>query len=580
MDYPKTLENIPTLDIRSLAGSRPDSCVVALLTSDNDIMWENEYLRTGLPEGTTVRCRIIENDSYNNSGADWIDIQGDLDDDEQVFNFYGLEGEDWLDNIKRRALAIIDKPAWRYLHYDERESGENDPDERPSSDGDENDEEHEAEELLSSARPSVRRKADFTNVDWSLSNTELAEQLGVTASAVYYQRKQRCPETVIGKYRKVDFTKVDWSLSNKAIAEQFCATAAYIAFQRKIKSPYTVTKSIRKVDYTQVDWSLSDKEIALKFETTRKNIRRQRRLRAQKQCVGEENEDKYADVDWSLSDIEIARQFGVWPTTIYNQRIRRNLNKKKHRIDYLQIDWSRSDDELSKYTGFSQKTIKHYRKKYCLEQFTNETKELPCKELQGKFLPRNRSKARFARRQATVSRLNAMESAPAYTLQSTRACRRKDNSEKSAGSDRYVDIDWTQTNLTLARQLGVSPTTITYWRRKNAKLKISIDKYIDIDWSNTNVELAQSLGVTVKTIVKQRKKYNIVPACGTIKKIDYSNVDWGQSNKILAQQLEVSTVTISFHRRLRSYNAEDGGVTPPLAQTWSSSVGDLQGLRP
>jgi DNA-binding CsgD family transcriptional regulator len=557
MDYPKALENIPTLDIRSSDGRRSDTCVVALLTSDNDIMWENAYLRNGLPEGATVRCRIIENDSYNNSGADWIDTQSDCDDDEQVFNFYGLEGEDWLDNIKRRALAIIDKPTWRYLHFDERESGENDSDERPSSDDDENDEEHEADEPLSSDSPSVRRRADFTNVDWSLSNTELAEQLGVTASAVYYQRKQRCPGTVVGKYRKVDFTKVDWSLSNKAIAEQFGATTAYIAFQRKIKSPYTVTKSIRKVDYTQVDWSLSDKAIALKFDTTRKNIRRQRRLRAQKQCINEENEDKYADVDWSLSDIEIASQYGVWPTTIYNQRIRRNLNKNKHTIDYLQIDWSRSDDELSKYTGFSQKTIKHYRKKYCLEQFTKETRELPCKDLQGKSLPRNGSTPALPTGKRRFQALNAVESAPAYTLQATRACRRKDNSEKSACRDRYADIDWTQTNLTLARQLGVSPTTITYWRRKNAKLKIPKDKYIDVDWSNTNEELAQSLGVTVKTIVNQRKKHNIVTAGGTIKKIDYSNVDWTQSNKILAQQLKVSIVTISFHRRLRPYAVTD-----------------------
>jgi hypothetical protein len=37
------------------------------------------------------------------------------------------------------------------------------------------------------------------------------------------------------------------------------------------------------------------------------------------------------------------------------------------------------------------------------EQFTNEMSELFCKDLRGKSLPRNRSKAGFACRQATVS---------------------------------------------------------------------------------------------------------------------------------------------------------------------------------
>jgi DNA-binding CsgD family transcriptional regulator len=516
MNYLEPLENIPTLDIRGPAGVRSNAYVVALLTSDNNIMWEDEYLRNGLPEGATPRCRIIENDSYNNSGADWIGERGDEDDDEQVFNFYGFEGEDWLDNIKRRALAVIDKPTWRYLRYDGVESDEDDPDGRPASDGNENDEENEADELSSAGNPSPRRRADFTNVDWSLSNAVIAQQLGVTVNAVYYQRKQRRPDTIAGNYRKVDFAKVDWSLSNEAIAEQFGATPGYIAFQRKIKSPYTVTEKVRKVDYTKVDWSLSDREIALKFGTTRKNIRRQRKLRTQKQCIAEENGDKYADVDWSQSDTEIARQFGVWPTTIYNQRIRRNFNNQKPIIDYSEIDWSLSDSELSKYTGFAQKTIKRYRKKYCLEAAA------PC------------------------------------TPQETNACKRKGNSEKNLKSGKYADIDWTQTNLTLARQLGVAPTTITYWRRKNAKLKISADKYADVDWSNTNAELAQSLGVTIKTIVKQRKKHKPAPAGETMKKIDYSNVDWTQSNKIIAQQLGVSTVTISYHRRLRAGNAAGG----------------------
>jgi DNA-binding Lrp family transcriptional regulator len=512
MHCPEVFKNIPTLDIRSHGRIRAGGYVVALLTSDNGIMWEDDYLRYGLPEGTTLRCRIIDNDSYNNSGADWIDSRSNEDEDEQIFNFYGFEGEDWLDNIKRRALAVIDKPAWRYLHYDDSESDEDSPDGRPSSGDEEKDEENGADDLSFSGSPSSRRRADFTQVDWSLSNTEIAQQLGVSPSAVYYQRKQHRPDTIVKKYRKVDFTKVDWSLSNETIAEQFGATPGYIAFQRKVKSPYTVIEKVRKVDYTKVDWSLPDKEIALKFNTTRKNIRRQRRVRTNIQCIAEEKEDKYSDVDWSLSDREIAMQLDVWPTTIYNQRKRRNSNNKKCTIDYLQINLSSYNRKLSERTGFSQKIIKNNRKKYCLEAAA------PC-------IP-----------------------------QATNACKHKENSEKNFCGDKYADIDWAQTNMTLARQFGVSPTTITYWRRKKGKLKISKDKYLDVDWSNTNVELAQSLGVSTKTLAKQRKKRKIAPADGTIKKIDYSNVDWTQPNKIIAKQLGVSTVTISYQRRLRDRN--------------------------
>lgn len=61
---------------------------------------------------------------------------------------------------------------------------------------------------------------DWTTVDWSKTNVDIANALGTRESTVWGAREKYAPATVRRRKGSTTYDGVDWSLSDKAIAEQ------------------------------------------------------------------------------------------------------------------------------------------------------------------------------------------------------------------------------------------------------------------------------------------------------------------------------------------------------------------------
>jgi iron only hydrogenase large subunit-like protein/DNA-binding CsgD family transcriptional regulator/transcriptional regulator with XRE-family HTH domain len=522
MACPEALKHVRTIDLRSSAQIRAGTCVAAVITSDDSVMWQDDYVKTGLPAGLEVRCRVLDNDSYCNTGDDWLVNTTGEDEDEFVFNFYGFEGEDWLDNIKRRALAVLDK----HKQGATADDCENDID-TAYEDRDSFDEEADAPEF--SSGPTRCCRADFSEVDWSLTNAEIARQLGITSSAVYYQRKQRRPDTVVHK-RKVDYINIDWSLSNMELSEQFGVTPDYISSQRKLRSTYTGIEKPRNIDYSKVDWSQTDRFIAKQLGVGQRTISRQRKKRRDKK-EKTQDADKFEEVDGEESSVEKEKGSVLYsvPPGAGSREKRQESNVTKipaGKIDYSNADWAQPDKILARQLGVTQDTVARQRRR------------------RGVGAPKDRyADVDWAQTNADIARRLGVAPATVWYQR----VKRKIKSAGRCGKVDYALADWSLPNKIIAQQLGVAHDTIARQRRKRG-MGAAPDKYAAVDWLQANKEIARQVGVTSSAILYQRKKRNIMPAAD-LRKIDYSDVDWSQTDKRIAQLLGVTPSTISRRRR-------------------------------
>ena len=77
---------------------------------------------------------------------------------------------------------------------------------------------------------------DWQAVDWSLTNTRLSEQLGVSIITVArHRRKFGLPNGKTGRKKQfnVDWSQVNWTLSNKQIAKQVGCSTEYVCIMRR-----------------------------------------------------------------------------------------------------------------------------------------------------------------------------------------------------------------------------------------------------------------------------------------------------------------------------------------------------------
>ena len=70
---------------------------------------------------------------------------------------------------------------------------------------------------------------DWSSVDWSKPTHVIAEQMGVTPMAVYYQRKRHLRRR--GRTH-LDWSQVDWSKADKHIARELRCTPNAVKYQR------------------------------------------------------------------------------------------------------------------------------------------------------------------------------------------------------------------------------------------------------------------------------------------------------------------------------------------------------------
>ena len=122
---------------------------------------------------------------------------------------------------------------------------------------------------------------DIANINWDLSDVELADIYGWRLTTCRALRSQFGHRKVPKSMRAVDWNSVDWSLNNQQIARKFGANPSIVARVRvelnKPQSPGYVKFSrcaISKEELNRIDWTnTADVEIAQKWNLSRERVR-------------------------------------------------------------------------------------------------------------------------------------------------------------------------------------------------------------------------------------------------------------------------------------------------------------------
>lgn len=123
----------------------------------------------------------------------------------------------------------------------------------------------------------------WDSVDWSKQNVIIASEFGCSSEAVRLKRKKlgkppspRHHKITTPKQSKYDFSNVDWSLRDVEIAKILgCAT--YLPGKKRKElgipdSPYKYKYREPRYDWSSVDWSLTDYRIAKNLGCTARSV--------------------------------------------------------------------------------------------------------------------------------------------------------------------------------------------------------------------------------------------------------------------------------------------------------------------
>ena len=95
--------------------------------------------------------------------------------------------------------------------------------------------------------PMARKRRDWSGVDWSMRDIDIAKIIGCSGAAVYHARARFAPDTKSPPLH--DWSVVDWSQSTAVIAEQMGMTRQGVLAARKKHAPETV-----------LPWSIKDQK--------------------------------------------------------------------------------------------------------------------------------------------------------------------------------------------------------------------------------------------------------------------------------------------------------------------------------
>ncbi len=168
-------------------------------------------------------------------------------------------------------------------------------------------------------------KRDWTKVDWSKTNTAIARELGIHQTYVSKKRKNFAPQTSrsvnsVSKNRgrrriKRDWSQTDWSLSNHEISQQLGLTPEYVAERRRRHAPATIRRPLPSYDSTI--WRLTDTEIA---QHTRFPLSYVRIVRRQKMGPKPSAKRDWTAIDWNRSTTDLAQDLHVDPAVVSRAR--------------------------------------------------------------------------------------------------------------------------------------------------------------------------------------------------------------------------------------------------------------------
>lgn len=122
-----------------------------------------------------------------------------------------------------------------------------------------------------------RPNTDWSLVDWSRSNDEIAASLGCSYSAVSNQRQRWSTST--SKTIRVDWESVDWNQTNAVIARQVGLCEATVArVRRGVGAPKSTIRNplVCRIDWESADWFMRDTDIARQLGCTKERVRQMR----------------------------------------------------------------------------------------------------------------------------------------------------------------------------------------------------------------------------------------------------------------------------------------------------------------
>ena len=102
-------------------------------------------------------------------------------------------------------------------------------------------------------------KIDWSDVDWSLTNAEIAAKKQCSPGTVKEARNYLAPETT-RNYTEHDWSDVDWRKSDKEIARLKQAKPTTVWEARRRLAPQTIALGL---DWNALDWSLSNAALSL-----------------------------------------------------------------------------------------------------------------------------------------------------------------------------------------------------------------------------------------------------------------------------------------------------------------------------
>ena len=199
----------------------------------------------------------------------------------------------------------------------------------------------------------VRSIEDMPDVDWSKSNSELAKKYKCDIGTIRKYRVRVVPETAsIRVKNRTNYHLIEtmnWHRSNKYIAEELGVSNTAVCILRKKHAPDTMGKHWEReplnVDWSLIDWRFSNKKLSERHGFPTDVIRYAREVHAQHTLTPKQRKQvaQWFKVDWNRPTRLIAKSMNVSigkasgrrrifaPETVglYALRLKKNRKKKK-----------------------------------------------------------------------------------------------------------------------------------------------------------------------------------------------------------------------------------------------------------
>jgi hypothetical protein len=177
----------------------------------------------------------------------------------------------------------------------------------------------------------------------------------------------------------------------------------------------------------------------------------------------------WTKVDWQTQDVRLAEQLGVTANAVADMRRRLgkpaspNKGKRKSGLitkKWLNLDWTKQDSRLAKELGVSRERVRQMRRK--------------------------------------LKRLD-----PASKYQRVEI---EDRLREMSDS-----LDWKQSDIILAAEIGVIPHTVSVWRQRLGKPKpidrrTRVAKWGKVNWAKQDAQIAIEMDVTRAAVGQMRRR--------------------------------------------------------------------------